>query len=383
MAWLDRLEAEHDNLRTALAWSLERGASEGALRLAGALYYFWELRGYWSEGQKWLEEALALAEREQSEGGATGAYAADRAALSRRAKALYATGRMRFGALLDIGGSRTMVEESLRLWRELGDTWWTAVALEHVGFMLIMEDIQTAIARLEEGVALAREVEDRWPLAMCLLRLAAALVNTDMAAARRMGEEWVAVARSVGDKSVLSLGLAGMAPFYWLEGNLTAAASLAEEALGEARAIGSVYQVFIALLILVGTSCLQGDLAKARRYCVEALDYTRATGASVWLLLQLLVCSVVACFGGEAERGVRLFAAGETILRQSGVDFSTIAGRAGPGFMVFPQALEKAQAQLGPAAFQATWAQGQQMTMEQALALATEDEGTDASAPEA
>jgi len=49
--------------------------------------------------------------------------------------------------------------------------------------------------------------------------------------------------------------------------------------------------------------------------------------------------------------------------------------------MVFKQALEKAQAQLGPAAFQAAWAEGQQMTLEQALALATENEGEDSPLP--
>ena len=48
LAWLERVETEHDNLRSALAWSLESGSSERAQRLTGALYYFCELRGYWS-----------------------------------------------------------------------------------------------------------------------------------------------------------------------------------------------------------------------------------------------------------------------------------------------------------------------------------------------
>ena len=91
-----------------------------------------------------------------------------------------------------------MIEESLRLWRELGDKWRMAVALERVGFMLTMEgDLQTSRARLEEGVSLAREVEDQWPLALCLVRLATPLMYMDAAASHLIREEGVALARSM------------------------------------------------------------------------------------------------------------------------------------------------------------------------------------------
>jgi hypothetical protein len=184
----------------------------------------------------------------------------------------------------------------------------------------------------------------------------------------------VAVARSVGDKSVLSNGLAGTAPFYWLEGNLTAAASVAEEALAAAHAIGSVIQVFLSLLMLIFTACLQGDLPTAREYCAQVLAYARETGASQWLFLGIVGFGTVACFGGQWERGVRLVAAGQTPLHQRGLDLSEM----GPAFMVPGQTLERAQVQLGLTAFQAAWAEGQHLTMEQALALATEDESADA-----
>ena len=60
MTWLERLEMEHDNLRAALASSQAQvGNTQTGLRLAGALWRFWFLRGYWSEGRGWLEGALA------------------------------------------------------------------------------------------------------------------------------------------------------------------------------------------------------------------------------------------------------------------------------------------------------------------------------------
>src|SRR3712207_4203505 len=58
-AWLDRLEREHDNMRAALSWSMEQDEVELALRLGGALRWFWSMAGYYSEGRSWLEAALA------------------------------------------------------------------------------------------------------------------------------------------------------------------------------------------------------------------------------------------------------------------------------------------------------------------------------------
>ncbi len=377
LAWLDRVETEHDNMRTALAWSLESGKSEGTLRLAGALAYFWELRGYWSEGPKWLNDALALAEREQSGRAAAGEISnPSRVEMAQRAKVLYGAGRIRFFSLFDPPTSRMIVEESLRLWCELGDTWWMAVALEHLGFMLMAEEIQTARARLEEGVALARQVEDRWPLALCLLRLAGSM-RTDHATARRIREEGVAVARSVGDKSVLSQGLIGLVTDHLLEGNFTAAAPVAAEALAEARAIGSATHVMLSLLQLVIITCFQGDRAKAKGYCLQMLAFARETGSPQWLLLVLYAFGVAACFSGQPRRGARLLVAAVTLLRQRGIDIRDESER---DVMVLKQALERAQ-QLDPAAFEAARAEGQQMTLEQALALATENASQDAPLP--
>src|SRR5215210_1326398 len=60
LEWLERLEAEHDNMRAAISWALERKEVEVALRLGGALSWFWSVRGYYSEGRRWLEAALAM-----------------------------------------------------------------------------------------------------------------------------------------------------------------------------------------------------------------------------------------------------------------------------------------------------------------------------------
>src|SRR5205807_2250271 len=62
MVWLERLEAEHDNLRASMSGALAHGETETALRLAGALGYFCFLRTHLSEWRRWLEQALARGE---------------------------------------------------------------------------------------------------------------------------------------------------------------------------------------------------------------------------------------------------------------------------------------------------------------------------------
>jgi predicted ATPase/DNA-binding XRE family transcriptional regulator len=369
--WLERLETEHDNLRTALAWSLESRRSDRALRLAGALYYFWVLRGNFSELYKWLNDALAFAEHEQSEKAAAGEYTPTPVEKAQRAKALYGATLGEFGTM-DVKRARTLVEESLRLWRELGDKWWTAVTLELAALMTsVGSEFEKSLGYLEEGVSLARELEDPWPLAACLIRFGDALKpRGESAKARPFLEEGVALARSIGDRSMLSEGLRELGSLYYVAGDLAAAMSLTEEALANARAIGSLLSVLLAYFQLVVIACLQNDPIMAKRYSLESWALGKDTGSPFVAMFGLLCFGLAASIGGEPRKGVQLLAATEVLLARLG--FKPSEGDAVS--RVTRQVLTEAQAQLGPAAFQAAWADGQQMTMDQAIALATENE---------
>ena len=320
LEWLERVQIEYDNLRTALAWSLESSKSDRTLRLAGALCYFWVLRGIFSESYKWLNDALTFAEREQNKKKSAGKHTASPMEMAWRAKALYGATLSQFGTL-DVKKARTLIEESLRLWRALGDKWWTAVALELKALMVsVGPDFDMAFACLEEGVALGRQIEDPWPLTVCLVRMGDALKPRGQAAAARpFLEEGVSLARRIGDKSVLSEGLRELGSIYYVEGDLTAAESLTEEALANGRAIGSLVSVFLALFQLVIIACLQNDPVKAKHYCLEAWDLGRDTGSPFVAMFALLAFGLVASIGGEPGKGVRLLAASEVLLAQVGI----------------------------------------------------------------
>src|SRR5207248_2412461 len=125
--WLHRLEEEHDNLRAALRWGREQaghGDAEGAeaaevgLRIAGALWHFWEVRGYLSEGREQLADMLALST--PLTGQALPSQSQSQSRLSFRAKALNGIGRLAYSQG-DYAAARSLYEEGLAIVRELGD----------------------------------------------------------------------------------------------------------------------------------------------------------------------------------------------------------------------------------------------------------------------
>jgi predicted ATPase/class 3 adenylate cyclase/DNA-binding XRE family transcriptional regulator len=381
LAWLDHIEREHDNLRAALAWALASGQRERALRLAGALSYFWLVRGYLSEGQKWVDAALAGAEHVNGEKAAHTDALPGAAAQAHRAKALHGAAWFQF-VTFDPKAARALVAEELRVWRELGDRWWIAVSLELEALIMSYQaESQPALACLEEAVALARQIEDPWVLAICLIRFGRALKPQGKATAGRPYlEEGVALARGVGDRMLLSEGLRELGSIHYAAGDLEVAASLSAEALALGRAIGSRPHIFLALSQSVVVACLQENPAKAKEFCAEILVFRDVEGSHFWASFVVSSFGLVACVGGEPSKGVPMLAVAFRLIEQAG-GMDQLSSESDPMGKLFRQALEKAKTQLGPAAFQAAWAHGQRLNVEQALALATSDADADAPRP--
>jgi tetratricopeptide (TPR) repeat protein len=200
LEWLERLEAEHDNIRAALSWALERKEDELALRLGGALGLFWSVRSYHSEGRRWLEATLAIDGRGTSELRAMALVGAGTLALQQgdfdRAKEVCEEGlellvheeaeegsEVKLDLLSCLGwvererGDYTratqLFEESLELSREMRDTWWIAHSLSNMATMSHdLGDSVRATELYEGSMDLFREQGDKQGLANCLTNLA-------------------------------------------------------------------------------------------------------------------------------------------------------------------------------------------------------------------
>ena len=233
LEWLERLEAEHDNMRAALTWALGRKEAEVALRLGGALWWFWWMRGHNSEGRRWLEEALAIEGRGSPEVRAMALAGAGELATSQgdldRAKEvceeglelLLHEGREASEAKLcllaflgwvalereEYEQAKQLYDEGLALSRQMRDTWWLANSLSNVAVgSHSLGDYEKATELYEESMDLFRVQGDRRRLATCLNNLAMVLCSQgELGRAAQLTEESVALLRELGARGVAQL----------------------------------------------------------------------------------------------------------------------------------------------------------------------------------
>ena len=249
-ASLDRWEQEHDNVRAALGWAIERGETEISLRLAAALWRFWHLRGHLSEGRKWLEDVL------RTGGGRTAA----------RAKAHIAAGGLAYWQN-DIEATERHYEESLAIYRELGDKRGQQEALFNLGFVpAVKGDMRRAQELFEESLAIARELGNR----QGVLEATTALAFADGLAGnhgRAIGllEEAVELARELGNLYWLSDGLAGLAEAYRNMGAFERARDFNSEALRMYREAANPSGTGMVLEQIAAVESDQGRHARAVR----------------------------------------------------------------------------------------------------------------------
>jgi tetratricopeptide (TPR) repeat protein len=156
IVWLERLESEHSNLRAAVEAALDCGDVTTALRLSGALWRFWWIRGYLSEGRRYLEAVLTLSSS---------------LAPVLRAKALHGVGVLT-AEQGDYAQSMVLLEAGLTLSRDIGDKRTIAIYLHDLGLLSLCQgNYVRATAFLEESLTLFQDIEDTFDVAFPLTTL--------------------------------------------------------------------------------------------------------------------------------------------------------------------------------------------------------------------
>lgn len=294
VAWLERLEVEHPNLRAALKWSLNCENNDQGRRLAAALTLFWWVRGHLSEGRDWFDRAL-LADRDAE------------APSALRAKALWGAGWMA-GLAGDFDTALAAGKESLALAHQVDDPQGAARALHLLGGYAEFQDPVAARPLFQESIALARQAGDRWCLASALGLLGfSECFQGECAAARLALEECLAVARDAHDKQGLRMGLVGLGYVALEEGNYgPAEEALLQEGLAVARELGDPLWTGLALLFLGELARAQSEYRRAGGLMEEGLVLIRESGYRWAVAVALMYLARVARSKDDLDDASRL-----------------------------------------------------------------------------
>src|SRR5918998_593450 len=354
-AWLDRLAQEHDNMRAGLSWAIEHEEATLALRVSGALRWFWYMEGYYGEGRRWLEAALGMDW--------------EAAAVEVRARALEGVGWLA-SSQGDLDRAQAAAKEGLKLSTEAGLGEVIAADLQNVlgDTARHRGDYERAAKLLEKSLARHRAVKDTRGVALSLGDLAN--VSSDRGSyerARALYEEGLVLARELGGAELLGAYLISLGDEYLLEGNPERATELNEEAAELYRGRGRKGVLQIALNNLGWSALISGDHQKAEALHEESLLLCRELGDKLIGSESIEGFACAAGAGGAAERAARLFGAAEALREAAGNQQATRAHSLREPYLAAARAL------VSEAAWSAAWEEGRSMEFDEAIVYALED----------
>lgn len=294
--WVERLAADEDNLRTALAWGRAEDP-ELLLRLTGQLWQFWWVRGRFSEGRGWLDAALDRGRRLGPE---------------LRGRVLEGAAGLAW-AQGDIVQADALAEEARPLFAAMGDRRGESASLILLGH-----------------VALEREEF--------------ALAESHFERSRELGEE-------MGADTLVAVSLHNLASVAFAEGDLERAASRYRSALSRYQAQGDQYGIALSELFLGAVAIEAGRHAEAAEYLGRALPVFREMEFLQYATQCVEAIALLVEMRRETRAAVQLLGGAASIRERIGQP---------PRAPQLPRAeiLERAAAELGQSDFAAAWAEG-------------------------
>ncbi|MDQ2785891.1 MAG: tetratricopeptide repeat protein [Chloroflexota bacterium] len=352
------LTREHDNIRAALRWAHEERVLAVGLPLAVALSRFWEMQGHLSEGRAWLEAFLAL-----SHPGESPVTDLD------RAKALNSAGIFAY-RLGDYPHAAARLEESIAIFRALGETRRVAAALNNLGNVAKEQgEYHQAGLLHQESLALKREMGDRRGIAASLNNLGMiASARGDDEAAASLYAEAALLQRQGDDRWVLSHTLNNWGEVALRHGDSAGAVARFMESLALKREFGDWWGSVLTLNNLGRAAMLRGDTAEAAMRYRESLALCEATDDAVGLPDALVGLARVAALRSQPARAARLFGMAD---ERRGILGGAITLTDDPER---DPLAATARTALGAEIYEAAWQAGRSLTRAQAITEARAEE---------
>jgi predicted ATPase/class 3 adenylate cyclase len=385
--WVPRLDIEHDNLRAGLAWGIEAGNVLSVLRLASSLAPFWLVRGYWSEGRRWLEAALTagisvdpdvqargllgLARIVEYQGDYGEAKTFSEAGLALQqhlgdsrevAGALRTLGNIAY-ARSDYRAARNLYEESLVYGRATGDPRFIAASLINLAIVADHQaDYARAAALARECLDLFRSVDDRRGTAFALHILGLVAIDQgDHDGAAPLFEESLQLRRDLGDRRGISGSLHSLGVIAHAHGDLARAQALYEESLQLRRTLGDKQGVGASLSSLAAVARDRTDLDAARALWQESLTLRQSIEDQAGIAECL---EHLAAIAPDPTDAIRLFGAAAALREQ------IVAPGSPRDRESTRREIERLRPRLTAAVFEAAWQEGRRMPQGHVISLA-------------
>ncbi len=299
LKWLNRLERDYDNILATLLLFQRRSDRESALRLTGALFWYWCLKGPYSDALEWSEPIIARARGMEPTGALAKASITNAFMHFMRQKLPLATARCR---------------ESLELFTKLGDRHGMAGALMWLGFWeRNAGDLSAAEAHGEKSVRIFQELGDPWALAFSRMFYHAGPRDSVSESERREIETCAATFRLVGDSWGLAFALMLLGHLSRKAGNLVKAKSMLRRSEQLFREIGD-RQLIAWVLRQLGQTYLEDSRLDDARECLEeSLELFANLGNTIFACRTLRWLSRLEVSSGRHERAACLFASASAL----------------------------------------------------------------------
>lgn len=386
--WLQLLDADHGNLRAALAYLAERGSWTQLARMCAALWWYWWQRGYWREGQQWLSQTLAAGELlldDLTRARLRCALGWMHTRLSEFAIAqpLLAASLDQFLADGDAQGQgfalaglglvaqgesadRLLIERmhaALDCFGRAGDQAGMAFALGYIADARFLQgDFVAVESAARQGQAVARAAGDSADEATALVVLAqVAVVRGQYVRAAGLLEESLAIERALGNRQEISSCLNWLGEVALHQGEYPRAAALWSESLELRRALGNRRGVTALQTNLARVAIRQGDLVRARGWLAQLAELARELDYGRGCMWALFSAAQLAAAARRPEQAVRLASAADALAARYDLSIE-------PELRAeYDQAVADARAALDEEAFAAAWAAGRSLALDAAL----------------
>jgi predicted ATPase/class 3 adenylate cyclase/Tfp pilus assembly protein PilF len=389
-SWFDRFETEHDDIRGALRWLMAQREASAALRLAGTMWAFWWIRGYFSEGTDWLAQALDLGESTDP---------------ATRALALVGAGTLA-EAHGDYGRATEHYYEALALARSHGDNMEAARALTALAVVAQDQGSYDSAARhYDEALLLFRNLRDHVGVAQALVGLGTiaayrgegeqaavlfaegaqtfsdlgddrgfglakgnlgrlAFFQGDLEQATAHSEQALATVRRLGDHASVAQVLANLGEIAQRRGEMDRAGDLYDEALTHFRELGDKRNIAATQVTLAEVEVAHGDTTRAAALLSESLGLAAELDDKEGMARGLEAFAALADAEGAIQQGVRMLGAAAALREAIGTPLPSVY------LEDHERVMDAARGLLGQTELDTTWAAGRALTPEEAVAEA-------------